>query len=607
MPLSFPANPSLNQTYVYNNITWTFNGNGWTKSGAGGASITVSGSAPNNPNNGALWFNSESGDTGVYFGNGWVAVGGGGGGGGVAEVYDVNSTSTGYFDLPSGTTAQRPASPQPGMIRHNSSLDAFEFYTTASGWIPVQSLGISNVFPTSFNGASGTSFIVTGNGFVSGCTVGIITYAGNIVTPATVAVNNLNTITFTTPRVFNVTEEPLSVRVTAPTGLSVTLSNAIDCGGSPNWANAAGSLGTVIEDVTMTPIQLVATDPDGQAVTFSIVSGALPNNVSMSNSGTISGTPNQNDSYNAAGITHNFTVAATDSLNNATNRAFSILRTWTDGSSQALAATSANVIKTITGTTTDGAYWIKPPNCPAAFQVHCYMSIENGGWMLVLRIADNNYNMQAAGSFLCADYVGWGYTTKAQIDALGFDYTASTTTNTFTPIFAYSPFTDCMVISGRAGNTSKRCGWRHNTTIANVYAVTGGTSSRTLGNTILFGEPRNWCQTGMDIRSDTTAASLDTGGIYGFKINSDTHGATTTPFVGGWHATAGWYNAMIGYGRDNSNSGYSGGGIGGYTSHFGTGYFAIGHHYWGWGSSRNSANWNGDPSGPFHGHAFYIR
>jgi len=50
-----------------------------------------------------------------------------------AAVSDQSNTSTGYFDLPVGTTAQRPASPDLGMIRYNSTTSFYEAYTS-SGW-----------------------------------------------------------------------------------------------------------------------------------------------------------------------------------------------------------------------------------------------------------------------------------------------------------------------------------------------------------------------------------------------------------------------------------------------------------------------------------------
>jgi fibronectin-binding autotransporter adhesin len=45
-----------------------------------------------------------------------------------ASVSDQANTSTGYFDLPAGTTAQRPASPATGMIRFNTTNTEYEVY-----------------------------------------------------------------------------------------------------------------------------------------------------------------------------------------------------------------------------------------------------------------------------------------------------------------------------------------------------------------------------------------------------------------------------------------------------------------------------------------------
>jgi hypothetical protein len=53
-------------------------------------------------------------------------------------VSDQNNTSTGYFDLPTGTTAERPVSPVFGMIRCNTTESKYEVYTSA-GWAFLQS------------------------------------------------------------------------------------------------------------------------------------------------------------------------------------------------------------------------------------------------------------------------------------------------------------------------------------------------------------------------------------------------------------------------------------------------------------------------------------
>ena len=65
-----------------------------------------------------------------------------------AAAYSQGTSDTGYFDVPSGTTAQRPSSPTVGMIRYNSSRGCFEGYT-ASGWV--------NMSPVQFDDVGSTS------------------------------------------------------------------------------------------------------------------------------------------------------------------------------------------------------------------------------------------------------------------------------------------------------------------------------------------------------------------------------------------------------------------------------------------------------------------
>lgn len=49
---------------------------------------------------------------------------------------DIPNTATGYFQLPAGTTAQRPGSPANGYIRYNTTLGALESYVQGS-WQPI--------------------------------------------------------------------------------------------------------------------------------------------------------------------------------------------------------------------------------------------------------------------------------------------------------------------------------------------------------------------------------------------------------------------------------------------------------------------------------------
>jgi hypothetical protein len=48
------------------------------------------------------------------------------------------ATSTGAFQLPTGTTTQRPTNPTAGMIRFNTTLSYVEYYNSnTSSWLGI--------------------------------------------------------------------------------------------------------------------------------------------------------------------------------------------------------------------------------------------------------------------------------------------------------------------------------------------------------------------------------------------------------------------------------------------------------------------------------------
>lgn len=85
-------------------------------------------------------------------------------------VSDQLNTSTGYFDLPSGTTAQRPGSPAAGMIRHNTTTGYIEYYDASnSTWVGIGSFQASGGTLTQVGGynihtftSSGTFTVLSG-------------------------------------------------------------------------------------------------------------------------------------------------------------------------------------------------------------------------------------------------------------------------------------------------------------------------------------------------------------------------------------------------------------------------------------------------------------
>jgi len=79
--------------------------------------------------------------------------------------YDTATSSTGYFALSKGTTAQRPASPASGMIRYNTNNTQYEVYD-GSAWkaLTTQNVGYSASYLVAAGGAGGGGFAGGGAG-----------------------------------------------------------------------------------------------------------------------------------------------------------------------------------------------------------------------------------------------------------------------------------------------------------------------------------------------------------------------------------------------------------------------------------------------------------
>jgi hypothetical protein len=344
-------------------------------------------------------------------------------------------------------------------------------------------------------------------------------------------------------------------------------------------------------------------------VTYAITSGSLPSGMTLNAAtGVVSGTPST-VGYNVAGVASSVTITATNTATSqTTNRSFSIVRRWKDGSSRSFAATSAQSIKDITGTTTDADYWLQPSGCPRPFLSHCFMSIESGGWQLVVRIrtdiTTNGYGLGRSMPFT-AEWAGWGASTQDEIENYGYTGQGAADSYSFNSSFAYSSFRDVMVIANDSAQYAKRLGWRHNVAINNMFSVTGGTSARTNGDSVLFGNPQNWTKS-LYVRGDTNTGYADSA-FYGFKQRADTGASIDVNRVTGGVATgtAMHYISMIGCGRDNSNGSTWGGGIGGLYTDGET--YQIGGHWWGHGSSRTGGAWSGDRTQAFYGHGVYVR
>ncbi len=113
MAINFPDSPSVNDIHTSGDMSWKWDGTTWK------ATIATSVPIP-----------SQSGQTGEFLTTdgtnmSWEAVTPPT----ATAVSDQANTSTGYFDVPAGTTAQRPGSPASGNLRFNSETDAMEHYS----------------------------------------------------------------------------------------------------------------------------------------------------------------------------------------------------------------------------------------------------------------------------------------------------------------------------------------------------------------------------------------------------------------------------------------------------------------------------------------------
>ncbi len=343
MAINFPTSPSVNDIHTSGDMSWKWDGTTWK------ATITTSIPIP-----------SQSGQTGEYLQTdgtnlSWEPITSAT----ATAVSDQANASTGYFDIPAGTTAQRPASPADGNIRLNTDTDSLEHYYDG-GWIGFAGSipSISGIGPSTAP-VENTAITVNGSNFAIGAIVKLIGLDSTQYTANSTSVISSSEISFNSP-VLPVANEPYDVKVINPNGSSA-----------------------ILIDATGTHFTLVATDPDGTAIIYTETTNVLTGAGLTLNSstGAITGDPTDVSSI----TTYAFDVTASDGIN-TTSRSFTIIVTPPNGSSAVAASTSCYVILDAGYSTGDGAYWILAEG--TARQVFCDMTIDGGGWTLVYKWED---------------------------------------------------------------------------------------------------------------------------------------------------------------------------------------------------------------------------
>ena len=304
MPLNFPANPSVNDTYTFDDRVWQWNGTSWELLSYGAINNTPIGNAT--PSSGAFTTLSVTGNTtlGNIAGNLLPSAN---------ATYDLGSATQRWQDLyvsnssiylgnvaltSSGTTISLPSNVAVGTTQ-----------------ITVEPRISSIDYPnddTAANPAGGQTIVLNGVNFQSGCSV----YINGQISTSTTYISPIQ-ISFISPArsvgsyVLNVANPDGGVGTALP-GLLYS--------GLPTWVTAAGSRGSVYETNSFSAtVQATGDAP----ITYEVAAGnSLPGNMVLNTSTgglSVAVTPQTNSD-----TTYSFNLNAIDAQLQETPRQFSV-------------------------------------------------------------------------------------------------------------------------------------------------------------------------------------------------------------------------------------------------------------------------------------------
>jgi len=229
--------------------------------------------------------------------------------------------ASGFGGIAHGVNATRPSNPDAGTPFFNGEANRLELYTQATGW---QNIVQETPSVVSVQGAakqSGASTVtINGTNFAVGCSATVIGTNGVETNAQSTTLISVVQLTATLPSL-DPAYEPYDVKVVNPSNLYGVLYDALPVDNSPIWGTSSGSLGsyTELSSVSITLAASDAVDTSSTSLVYSLTSGSLPNGLSLSSGGVISGTPTDVQSN----TTYSFVVSISDGQNTIP-RSFSI-------------------------------------------------------------------------------------------------------------------------------------------------------------------------------------------------------------------------------------------------------------------------------------------
>jgi len=236
---------------------------------------------------------------------------------------NIVDTGTEGTRVASGTTAQRGSTQ--GQFRFNSTTGLAEYYDGANFKSIDAPPSVTSVDVTEVDSQAGgnQTFVITGTSFSSGATVTFVGAAGTDFNASSATRDSTTQITAVAPKSsFLNAQEPYGIKVVNSSGLSASLAGQINVDSAPTFNINAGTLSTLADfgRAASNITTITATDADGDAITFSKISGTLPTGITFNSNGTFSGTANAETSD----TTYTFTIRATANSKTA-DRQYSII------------------------------------------------------------------------------------------------------------------------------------------------------------------------------------------------------------------------------------------------------------------------------------------